>query len=60
MGVGRDFMIGCIDIVERGRLKEIEITKVSIEGVYMGEIFSYSYEPKEEGYDGESEQAEGA
>jgi hypothetical protein len=52
------FLSECTDIVERGRARKIEITKISIEGVYKGEIFSYSYKPKEEGYGGEEEKVE--
>ncbi len=53
MGIGKEFMSECVDIVERGRSHEVEVTKVSIEGIYSGEIFRFSYIPEEEGYDTE-------
>ena len=50
MGIGSMFLNECVDIVERGRINDIEINKVSIEGIYNEEIFRFSYVPKEEGY----------
>ena len=45
-----NFLNECADIVERGKINDVEINKVTIEGIYLGEIFRFSYEPKEEGY----------
>ena len=50
MGIGKEFGSECVDIVERGRINNVEVGKVSIEGVYAGEIFRFSYIPEEEGY----------
>ena len=48
--IGGFFLNGCVDIVEMGRVNDVEISDIIIEGVYGGEIFRYSYTPKEEGY----------
>jgi hypothetical protein len=55
--IGGIFLNECVDIVERGRVDDIQIEKVSIEGVYGGEIFRFSYTPKEEGYGTEEGEA---
>jgi len=49
MGIGKEFKIECVDIVERAMAGNIEIIKISIEGIYKDEIFEFSYIPKEEG-----------
>jgi len=51
MGIGKEFGSGCVDIVERGRRHGAEVIKVTIEGIFEEEVFSFSYTPKEEGYD---------
>ena len=48
------FLNECVDVVEKGRINDVQITKVSIEGVYGGEIFRFSYTPEEEGYEEEA------
>ena len=45
-----NFLNECADIVERGKINDVEINKVTIEGIYLGEIFRFSYKPMEEGY----------
>lgn len=44
------FSLTLLDIVEIGRANNVEVVKISIKGVYEGEIFKVSYSPKEEGY----------
>ncbi len=52
------FLNECVDVVEKGRINDVQITKVSVEGVYGGEIFRFSYTPEEEGYGKEGEKVQ--
>ena len=46
------FLNGCVDIEEIGRMHDAEIKKITIEGVYEGEIFRLVHTPVvEEDYD---------
>jgi hypothetical protein len=51
--IGGFFLNECVDIVEKGRINDVEISDIIIEGVYKEEIFQFKYTPVEEGYDEE-------